>query len=778
MPPLESSAAPLPPRHRTPSAIMEESISTTETQAPSSSLTPVAPYPTSAPPPPPPTLLSPSSSEDDNNNADSNHNNINGASSNANRSDVVTVVNQIATDAAGRPGVYSGQWLPGPQLPHDATTSACMIYDNNSSSKIQSSSSSSSSAASVTRKVLKYVGGWEYGHWHGRGTAWLLNGDVMTGDFCDDFQLHGWGRYDYSDGRCYEGQFVKGIGRQGTGKYTWPHTGAVYEGSFQCNQRHGYGKYCDPSASIEYAGEWKAGQYHGYGHYQWMDKVVKNNNNNNSNGTTAMGMHAYRGNFVDGKPHGQGIQVGPDGVVTHEGQWHHGKPVINAQQGVAVTTPTGKPVVVAVSAKTPIQNTPAAAPPPQPQRAIEVVHNQAWKDEINTGNSNEWATYRGLWNVQAQVPCKNGTAEYLYGGAGMTLRYEGCFNDVGQYHGQGRVQFRNGDVYEGEFVTGRRHGTGVYRWKDGRQYTGTFQQDARHGKGRLLYSNSDFYEGAFVNGKRHGNGRFIFANGSMYQGEWDNGLYYGRGTLVQPDGSTYTGTFANGVFHGTGKEIDASGTVVYQGEYIEGHHADEYAEHMKRKHASTSSALMMQTLDLTGNELELHMTPTGGGSGGGNVYNNNNSLPPHIRRRDDGPACEAVVDQEIHDCQGNAGRYTGIVLSSTRKPHGVGRLVYADGKRIHEGFWDDGSKEGHGRCLFFPQGDFHEGEYKDNLRNGPGRYQWKDGRLYVGEYKEDQRHGKGSFSYPSGERYEGMFKRGQRSGFGKFSFKGGFYEGE
>lgn len=65
--------------------------------------------------------------------------------------------------------------------------------------------------------------------------------------------------------------------------------------------------------------------------------------------------------------------------------------------------------------------------------------------------------------------------------------------------------------------------------------------------------------------------------------------------------------------------------------------------------------------------------------------------------------CKAVVDQPLKDAQGNPGRYTGIVsihLLETRgrngesasspptlvlKPHGVGRMVYADGLRIHEG---------------------------------------------------------------------------------------------
>ena len=41
------------------------------------------------------------------------------------------------------------------------------------------------------------------------------------------------------------------------------------------------------------------------------------------------------------------------------------------------------------------------------------------------------------------------------------------------------------------------------------------------------------------------------------------------------------------------------------------------------------------------------------------------------------------------------------VLGLLPIPHGTGRFVYADGRRIHEGC-TQGSNEGAGRCLFFP----------------------------------------------------------------------------
>ena len=138
--------------------------------------------------------------------------------------------------------------------------------------------------------------------------------------------------------------------------------------------------------------------------------------------------------------------------------------------------------------------------PPAPQRIIQVVQDQPW---VDLHHDNAVATYRGLWNSQTQLPCKNGTAEY--DNAEM-LRYEGCFNEAGQFHGKGRLVWRNGDSYEGDFELGNRHGQGIYRWDDGRQYSGDFVANVREGQGRLMYKNSDFYEGSFWQGQRHGQG--------------------------------------------------------------------------------------------------------------------------------------------------------------------------------------------------------------------------------------------------------------------------------
>ena len=48
-----------------------------------------------------------------------------------------------------------------------------------------------------------------------------------------------------------------------------------------------------------------------------------------------------------------------------------------------------------------------------------------------------------------------------------------------------KIQYKNGDVYEGEFVKGKRQGEGTYIFSDGEKYSGQWFQDQQHGRGVL-----------------------------------------------------------------------------------------------------------------------------------------------------------------------------------------------------------------------------------------------------------------------------------------------------
>ena len=72
----------------------------------------------------------------------------------------------------------------------------------------------------------------------------------------------GYGKYIYSNGYVYEGNFVKGL-RVGLGKLNTP-AGDAYDGMWVNDQFNGQGTYKWADGS-KYTGEWKNGVQDGYG---------------------------------------------------------------------------------------------------------------------------------------------------------------------------------------------------------------------------------------------------------------------------------------------------------------------------------------------------------------------------------------------------------------------------------------------------------------------------------------------------------------------------------
>ena len=62
-------------------------------------------------------------------------------------------------------------------------------------------------------------------------------------------------------------------------------------------------------------------------------------------------------------------------------------------------------------------------------------------------------------------------------------------------HGKGKTVFKNGDVFEGEYVRGKREGYGTYTFTDGEKYEGQWYQDQQHGKGIYYFLNNNRYDG-------------------------------------------------------------------------------------------------------------------------------------------------------------------------------------------------------------------------------------------------------------------------------------------
>ena len=60
-------------------------------------------------------------------------------------------------------------------------------------------------------------------------------------------------------------------------------------------------------------------------------------------------------------------------------------------------------------------------------------------------------------------------------------------------------------------------------FKNGNKYEGNFDDDKINGKGIFYYNNGNKYNGNFKNGKFNGNGIFSYYNGDIYDGEYYEG---------------------------------------------------------------------------------------------------------------------------------------------------------------------------------------------------------------------------------------------------------------
>jgi hypothetical protein len=130
--------------------------------------------------------------------------------------------------------------------------------------------------------------------------------------------------------------------------------------------------------------------------------------------------------------------------------------------------------------------------------------------------------------------------------------YTGCMTGIVGYrkrHGQGKMIYRNGDYFEGEWVSDYFEG----EWLDDK---------IKKGKGKLTYENKYSngetlnlkyptykytYTGDVTDGKRHGKGKIIINNNKFYYyyGDWQDDKRHGQGIMMNENNDVLNGTWEN-----------------------------------------------------------------------------------------------------------------------------------------------------------------------------------------------------------------------------------------
>ena len=67
--------------------------------------------------------------------------------------------------------------------------------------------------------------------------------------------------------------------------------------------------------------------------------------------------------------------------------------------------------------------------------------------------------------------------------------------------------------------------------------------DHNSGEGTVQYSDGSVYEGSWLSGERHGFGALTYNSGAAYVGEYVKGLKEGNGSYTWPDGAKYEGEY-------------------------------------------------------------------------------------------------------------------------------------------------------------------------------------------------------------------------------------------
>lgn len=259
------------------------------------------------------------------------------------------------------------------------------------------------------------------------------------------------------------------------------------------------------------------------------------------------GYYTFRGDVLDGQPHGFGIEV--KGLCTAsvradvesrlsllerlrayvgrvQGNWVHGK-----LDGMAIEMHTD-------GSKT--------------ERLW--IHGEPEPHGTMTYPSG--ARYRGTFFHGA--PHGRGTLT-LPGGASIDRDWHRCDSIQNFPNGHVRVYFAGEQSPR----------VGIYMWPGGSRYDGEFERGQSHGRGTVVRASGTIYQGEWNDDKEHGHGTVVYRDGNRYEGNWAYGMRDGYGTFTWTSGQVYKGHYRQGLRHGAGAMSYADGDV-YEGAYCEG----------------------------------------------------------------------------------------------------------------------------------------------------------------------------------------------------------------
>eukprot|EP00099_Drosophila_melanogaster_P022124 NP_649520.1 retinophilin [Drosophila melanogaster] len=150
-------------------------------------------------------------------------------------------------------------------------------------------------------------------------------------------------------------------------------------------------------------------------------------------------------------------------------------------------------------------------------------------DDYDDDMSSVGVTTARIENQHQQHPHQQGQHGHHQQGQGQSQYSAGAVK-VGGW------RYEDASRYIGEWnQRGQKHGIGHLQFADGTRYDGQFQEGLSQGVGCLWFADGAKYEGEFHQGWFHGNGIFWRADGMKYEGEFRGGKIWGLGLLTFQD---------------------------------------------------------------------------------------------------------------------------------------------------------------------------------------------------------------------------------------------------
>lgn len=329
--------------------------------------------------------------------------------------------------------------------------------------------------------------------------------------------------------------------------------------------------------------------------------------------------------------------------------------------------------------------------------------------------------------------------------------------------GYGRLDYADGQVYQGHVLEGLRNGLGRNTWPSSSFSSSSWLSHSdeapwnatvsTNSDGSNLHEDSDtvmansltstattdskgsqVYIGEWKRGERHGRGTHSWPDGRTGTGSWHRGHWNGRVLFQWPDGAVYDGYTRGGRKHGHGTHRYSDGRM-YTGQY-----------------------------GLDGTEDGLGLLTEANGL--------------HYYRGEFRNGARHGYGQQTWP---NHKTYEGEW--DTNRVHGKGKLVWGDTGATYTGEFFNGKYHGIGCYTGTPTGSSsndsngfdqknnarinkYVGHWKNGVKEGLGKRYWSDGRVFEGSFRRNKPCGFGHMTWPDASFYIGGWKDGQRAGWG------------